>query len=141
MAIGIRISLDGIDVKVATPEQLAYSSEFPPPLVAETNTGIFTYVYDTAITASTTRNLLTFRHGYTYKPTSICMVTNGAVWDGSTFTIPAPYYVGFTEFNIHAYTDSTNFYIDMINPQVYDTTPDNVTYTFKYYIFTDDSLF
>lgn len=139
MAIGIKVSLPGYDVETATVEQLAFSSENPPPLMKEEHVGITTYTFDTNIVASSTRNLFKLEHGYSFVPTSVCMVSDGTVWDGITYTIPAPFYNGFVGVTIRSYCDSTYFYIDMINPQVIDVVADNKTYTFKYYIFAEDS--
>jgi len=137
---GFKVSLEGYDVNTAVPEQMAFSTDYPPPLIEEDMVGISEYLFDTDLTASSTRNLLTVPHNYGYMPKSVCMVTNGQIWDGSTYTIPTPFYIGFTSFIIRSYTDDANFYVDMINNNAFDVVADNVTYTLKYYIFVDEAL-
>lgn len=141
MAYGIKISLPGKDVSSTDPRDFAVHSDYPSPVIDESLIGTTTYTWSSNLAANETRNLFTLAHGYAYTPKSMCMVTDGTDFDGSRFTIPAPFDDGSFQWQIRAYTDGTNFKIDLVN-----TTPavvvvaSGLTYTFKYYILTDESL-
>lgn len=140
MAYGIKVSLPGFDVNTATPEQCAVNSEYPSPLIEENHLGTLTYLWDTDLGATELREIFSVSHGYSYTPKVMCMITNGTVFDGSEFSILAPFIPSSGQFSFEAVADSTNFTIRLRNYTGALLAADNLTYTFKYYILTDDTF-
>jgi len=136
MGVGLKISLPGYDVRTATPEQCAVHTDYPPPLIEESMIGTLAYTFNSNLSAGATRNLLTKAHGYSYKPQAFCMITAPST---PAYTILLPYSPSFSSFYVIAYVDDTNFYIDMVNPQAYTITADNLVYNYKYYILASEN--
>jgi hypothetical protein len=118
MTYGIKISLPGYDVKTATPEQLALSSDYISPKLrlnqSPAHAGIVSYTVPTSFAAFTTVNILTVNHGYSYTPAALCH------WTGYTDNVVATRSFGTApmqlitspDMRIIAYCTPTQFKID-----------------------------
>jgi len=140
MAYGFKISLPNKAADSADPQDFSVHSDYPSPLIEETLIGTETYTWSSDLTASETRTIFTLAHGYSFIPKAMCMVSNGVIFDGTEFSIPAPFVPSSGSWGFEAYTDATNFKIILQNYTAGGVAHDDVTYTFKYYIITDDAI-
>lgn len=138
---GIKIALPGFDVTKATPEQCAVHSGYDTMKIKNTASPEHFGVINLTATStpSTTVNVFTMSHGYSYRPASIIH------WSDSSRAI-APYSVtGFYPLNATfdqffvAYCTDTQFKIDYVNNALSGAaTITGNTYKIRYYIFAND---
>lgn len=144
---GIKISLPGYDVKTATPEQLALSSDYISPKLllnqtpAHANT--FSYTVPTTVTANSTTNILAVNHGYSYTPASICHWT-GYIDNGPgnvSFGICPMILISAPTVAILAYCTATQFRLDLVvaagHPGTIAGPIGGQTVTLRYYILAE----
>lgn len=144
---GIKISLPGYDVKTATPEQLALSSDYISPKLrlqqtpAHANT--FSYVVPTTVTPGSTTNILAVNHGYSYTPASLCHWT-GYIDNGPgivSFNICPMILIQAPQVDIRAYCTPTQFRLDLVvdafHPGTIAAPIGGQTASFRYYILAE----
>lgn len=134
---GIKISLDGYDVKEATPEQCSLHSGYACPKMKLNQTpshfGILT-VNPGILAIDETKILVTIAHGFSYTPSCFALVKYK---DGDssyrTNTLPAAFGIS----PCWAETNSTNFTIKLFNATGMEM-DFNQDLKFKYYIFVEN---
>lgn len=94
---GIKVSLPGIDVLTATPEQCVIHSGYPSPKIKmdsdPVHFGTLRFTFETDLTKSTDVLLKTIEHGYDYIPWVVGSIsldsTNGGILESLSPLAPA----------------------------------------------------
>jgi hypothetical protein len=134
---GIKISLDGVDVKTATPEQCTLHSGYACPKIklnqSPAHFGVYTKTFASTPAVGETI-LTTINHGLGYKPMNLVMIK---YHDGvRNRAMPLPAQSGIS-LQIYAYATTTDLKI-AINRSAGGTDPTGETWVFKYYIFVEN---
>lgn len=132
-----KISLPGFDVKTATPEQCAVTSEFPPLKAKIGQTPDHIALLDVDFTARVTQNvthtLYSIPHGYGYVPLTLSNI----IFNNGTQSIVGIGYAGVgATLEIKAYADANNFYVTIYDN--FSWTNSSSRLLVSYYIFAED---
>lgn len=143
---GMKISLPGYDVKIATPEQCAIHSGYPSPKIKTTASpahfGITDYTFSSD-PANGTHNLLSIAHGYSgYIPAALVFVKNYPFANDLFHQLPFVIdEVAYDAQTIIYYTNSTHLKIDYVCSNNGTGGHQDVTgfrYVFKHYLFAEE---
>lgn len=133
---GMKISLDGYDVKTASPEQCAVHSGYACPKIkigqSPAHFGVYSHTFASTPAVGETV-LTTINHGLGYKPMHMVLIKFN---DGSADkAMPLPSQYGIS-LQIYAYCTASNLVI-AINRAPDGSDPTGQTWVFKYYIFVE----
>ena len=135
---GLKASLDGEDVTVATPEELSVTTQFGVLKTKLGQTPAHFGVSGVAIgtlDANETVELVSVAHGFDYVPAHLALVKYNV---GSVErSLPLPMRIGTPVF-VWSYCDDTYFKIKVHNYDVAPADCGSDIYNFKYYIFVED---
>ena len=134
---GFKTALPGYDVKIATPEQCAVHSGYPPfkSKTNQTPPHFATVIVDftATITQNVTHTLYSISHGYTYIPFTLSSIVfnNGL---GVTANGIGRAGIG-ANLDINAYSTASNFIITIYDN--FNWTSNSASMTVNYYIFAE----
>lgn len=134
---GIKISLPGVDVLKATPEDCAVHSSYDTFKIDDhADPAHFGVVKITFTKDSASATLFSFKHGYDHRPS--CMAHN---YDGSRPN--NPYAIGGKFFiqgdtYINTVVDDTYFRVKLVKGSFQPPNMTGKSYTIRYYIFAED---
>lgn len=133
-----KVSLDGYDVKTATPEQCSIHSDYPPLKAKLGQTrphiALLDVDFSAVITQNLTQNLYTVDHGYGYVPLSLANIVFTS--HGGASVVGIGYAgVGVT-LDIKAYSTSSQFIVSIYDN--FNWTGSNARLQVSYYIFAED---
>lgn len=134
----VKVSLPGIDVKLAKPEQCSIHSEYPPfkSKVDQTDPhfALLKVDFTGSVTQDSVTNLYSFPHGYNYIPLSLpsmVFISNDGDLFAGTGTIRP---TGTLE--IYAKCTATHFIVTIYDN--FNWTGPNASLEVSYYVFAED---
>lgn len=135
---GAKISLPGIDVTTATPEQCAVHSSYPPLKCKlgedPEHLAVLKVNFTAKVTQGVTHTLYTIPHGYGYIPLTVSSIVFD---DGGGTTSVGLGFAGIgANLAINAYSDSTNFYVTIYDN--FNWTSSSASLEVSFYIFAED---
>jgi len=137
---GIKISLPGIDVTKATPEQCVIHSQYDTHKINDhaspAHYGVIHVTVQNEPATNSTTNVLKINHGYTYRPASFVHI-NDPLQGSSPYGLTGSYFIGGGNF-LNAYTTGTQFRVDLVKggfgvPMVGEQ------FTIRYYLFAEEA--
>lgn len=142
MSYVAKISLPNVDVKFATPEQCAVTSEYPPLKAkigqSPDHIALLTVNFSSRVTQGTTHTIYSIPHDYGYVPltlSNIIFSTNGG--PGVQQDIVGIGYAGVgANLTIQAYADSTNYKVTIYDN--FNWTNSSAILQVSYYIFAEN---
>jgi hypothetical protein len=135
---GFIVTLPGFSHDTATPEQCVVHSKYPSPKIKMNATPLHYGIVNAAISVDRgvgTFNVLTVPHKLAFTPTALVQYYDPAISSNRQYGIMPYFFTAFDRFR--AYTDNTNFKIDMVNT-INNSTIVGRTITFRYYIFAEN---
>lgn len=134
--IGVKVSLAGVGVTEATPEESSVYPGKPSLLAEEANVGVDSYTFSSNPGTDTTTNLLTVSHGYDFVPAAVVLIEDVTV--GQFTMLPHDVSGGLGTQMFVAYCTSTDLKLDFVvtDPVIRDV--DGDTFNIKYWIFAAD---
>lgn len=137
-----KISLPNFNVKSATPEQCAVTSEFPPLKAkigqSPDHIALLDIDFTGTIIQGSTQTIYSIPHGYNYTPltlSNLIFSTNGG--PGIQQDIVGIGYAGVgANLGIQAYADASNFYVTIYDNFAWTNSSSRLQVS--YYIFSED---
>lgn len=132
-----KITLPGFDAKVATPEQCAVTSEYPPlkSKIGQIpdHIALLDIDFTARVTQNVTHTLYSIPHGYGYVPLTLSNI----IFNNGTQSIVGIGYAGVgVNLEIKAYADASNFYVTIYDN--FSWTNSSSRLQVSYYIFAED---
>ena len=132
-----KVSLPGHDVKTATPEECAVTSEYPP-LKAKIgqdpeHIGLLEVDFTAAVSQGTTHTLLTIPHGYGYTPLTL---SNIEFFDGSQTIVGVGWAAVGATLSIKAEAGTSDFKVTINDSN--NWTSSSARLKVSYYIFAEE---
>lgn len=136
---GIKISLPGVDVTKATPEQCVIHSKYDVHKInghaSPSHFGVIQLVIANEPASPSTHNILTMSHGYSYRPAAFIHLQDSSITP--PFMITGHRALdAFDQSFLTAYTTDTEFRIDLVKNG--PITLAGRVFNIRYYIFAED---
>jgi len=137
---GMKISLDGFDVKTATPEQCSLHSKYACPKIllnqSPSHFGTYTHTFGSN-PANGVTTLKSVVHGFNYKPMHFVLIKYDLSGIERTSPLPGAYGTA-NQIYARSTTTTLNIYLQRApgTAEIEDLT--GVSWTFKYYIFVEN---
>lgn len=137
MSYKAKISLPNVDVKLATPEQCAVTSEFPP-LKAKIgqnpdHIALLNINFSATVTQNVTHTVYSIPHGYGYVPLTL---SNIVFNNGSTIAVGTGYTGIGATLAIQAYATTTDYIVTIYDN--FNWTSSAARLQVSYYIFAEN---
>lgn len=132
-----KVSLPGVDVKIATPEQCALHSNYPPLKAkinqANPNIGLLDLIFTARVAQNVTHTVYTIPHGYGYTPLTLSNI----IFENGTSTVVGLGYAGVgANLAIRAECTATNFRVTIFDN--FNWTNANARLRVSFYIFAEN---